>query len=99
MIDSVISHLRIFVLVFLNEVGFFCNVYFGYSDRKCSNRSDKLPKYDRHVFKNEKQRDLNGTHSSGNFHHETKGSESKEHGVEAVKITSYNKGSVINHRV
>ena len=46
-----------------------------------------------------KQCNLNGANSSCCFHHVTKNSESEEHGVEAVKITSYDKGSVTLYRL
>ena len=43
------------------------------------------------------QCNLNGTNSSRRLHHVTKGSESVEYCVEAVKIASNNKGSVVYH--
>ena len=46
-----------------------------------------------------KQCNLNGTHSSRRLHHVTKGSESEEYSVEAVKVASDDEGSVVYHRV
>lgn len=42
---------------------------------------------------------MNGIYFFGNFYYEIKGLESKEYGVEVVKIISYNKGFAINYRV
>ena len=46
-----------------------------------------------------KQSNLNGTQSSSRLHHVTKGSESKEYGVETVKVASNDEASVVYHLV
>ena len=45
-----------------------------------------------------KQSDLNGANPLGSFHHVTKGSKSKEHGVKAIQITSDNESSIVRDR-
>ena len=45
-----------------------------------------------------KQSDLNGANPLDCFHHVTKGSKCKEHGVKAIQITSDNESSIAGDR-
>ena len=76
----------------------FCHVNLGNGDRKRQNSCNELPEYRHHVTDDLKQSDLNGANPLDCFHHVTKGSKCKEHGIKAIKITRKNESSIVGDR-
>ena len=75
----------------------FCHVHLCNGDWKRQNSCYKLPEYCHHVTDDVKQSNLNGANALECFHHMTKGSECKEHGIYSVEVTSSNKCSIVNY--
>lgn len=93
------KYLQIFevLITVFSNIRLLSHVNLCYGDRKGENSCNKLPKYRRHVSNDMKQSDLNGANSFICLHHVTKSSERKEHGIEAVQISRYYNGSVVDH--
>ena len=91
------KHVLVISDIAISNKGFFSHVNFSYCDRKGQNSCYKLPKYGNEVTQDVEQSDLDGANLLCCLHYVTKCPEREEHGIEAVKIASYDEGSVVGH--
>ena len=86
------------IIDILGNEWLFRYIHFSNGSRESQDSGNKLPKYCSHVTKNVKQSYLDCSNPFHCFHDVSKSPECNEHSVEAVQISSNDKGSIIDYR-